>query len=119
MVLVTLGAHVSIGEVDREMTCSHLAETPETMLVLHPVCPAVRPSSECRLPVVNGSRGGTQISDHPRRVLGAEPSDLQPKGIRVLPRGATLVDNPHCIIIIIIHVRSLLIRSPLIFLLIG
>ena len=77
------------------MTRSHLLGTFEHMLVLQPDCPAVRPRSECWLPVVNRVRGGTQISDLPKRVTSATLSDLLPTRIRVPSRGATIADNPH------------------------
>ena len=58
------------------MTRSHFFGFLEKMLILHPVCPAEWPRSECRLPVVISSRGGTLISDLPKRVQSAALSDL-------------------------------------------
>ena len=83
------------------MIRSHFSSSLENMLVLHPACPAERPRSECRLPVVNGLRGGTPISDHPgrecgvpnRRISGQAESDVP-------PQGATTVDNPPYLFIL-------------------
>ena len=85
------------------MTRSHLLGTFEHMLVLQPDCPAVRPRSECWLPVVNRVRGGTQISDQPRRVLSTTLSDLLPIRIRIPARGATTADNPHRLLLFKLH----------------
>ena len=95
MVIDKLGGARQYRDGREEMIRSHLLNTLERVLDLQPVCPAVRPRSECWLLVVNRVRGGTQISDHPRRVLSATLSDLLPIRIRVPSRGAAIADNPH------------------------